>query len=182
MSRGPGRIERAIVDLIEKYPEGAWTTEDLCRLIYPTANRVEKKHRVAVIRAMRATTNKADDRYRDWRPLIAGTTGRTWILHNHANVMSYSLARIKAYNYRQWDGSAWVAGRTEEELLKRLQPGGQNHHLIIPGGAWDRHVRMHIAERDGDQETAEKLAAEQDMDFRVSIAGLRQALGSKAKF
>ncbi len=42
MSRGPGRVERAIYNLIEDHPDGAWTTEDLCRLIYPTANCVEK--------------------------------------------------------------------------------------------------------------------------------------------
>ena len=41
MSRGPGRIERALYDLFEEHPEGAWTTADLCRLIYPTANRVD---------------------------------------------------------------------------------------------------------------------------------------------
>ena len=174
MSRGPGRIERAIHDLFDKHPEGAWTTEDLCRVIYPTANRVEKKHRVAVIRAMKKIAGKADDQYRDWLSLVASSTGRTWVLHNFTNVMSYGLARLKADN-------GWNP-KTEEKLLERLQPGGRDHHLVIPGGAWDRHVRKYIAERDGDQETAEKLAAEQDLALQVATAGIRQALGSKAKF
>ena len=45
-------------------------------------------------------------------------------------------------------------------MLKRLQPVGDRYEYVIPGGAWDRHVRGYIAKRDGDQVTAEKLAAE----------------------
>ncbi len=153
MSRGPGRIERAIHDLIEEHPDGAWTTEDLCHLIYPAASRAEKKHRVAMLRAMKTIRDKSGDRHRDWRLLLAGSTGRTLVLHNFANVMSYGLARLKSDH-------GWFH-RNEEELLERLQPGGRNYNLVVSGGAWDRHVRKYIAERDGDQETVERLAAEQ---------------------
>ena len=81
MSRGPGRIERAIYDLFADHPEGAWTTEDLCRRVYPTANRIEKKHRVAVLRAVKTIMGKTDDDkayygFVDWRLLPAGSTGR----------------------------------------------------------------------------------------------------------
>ena len=50
MSRGPGRIERAIRALFDANPDAAFTTDDLCRACYP-ARRVEHKHRVAVWRA-----------------------------------------------------------------------------------------------------------------------------------
>jgi hypothetical protein len=55
MSKGPGRIQQCIADLIRAQPEGAWTTAALCRHIYdlPVDDMVEKKHRVAVIRAIR---------------------------------------------------------------------------------------------------------------------------------
>ena len=148
MSRGPGRIERTIYDLFDKHPEGAWTTEDLCRLIYPATNRVEKKHRVAVIRAMKKTTGKTDDRYRDLTCWQAETTGRTLVLFNNANVMSYGLARLKTDNYPSYvccksSRDSWLV-ETEEELLKRIQPGGRNHDYIVPGGAWHRHTQMYI--------------------------------------
>ncbi len=164
MSRGPGRIERAIFDLFDKHPEGAWTTADLCRVIYPTANRVEKKHRVAVLRAMDKVMDKKGDRYRDWDGFYFGFNG-AWarVLCNFANVKSYSLAKAKSLNDRRWrDGERRTL--TEEELLKSLQPGGDYYEYVIPYGAWDRHVREYIAKRDGDQETAEKLAAEQERE------------------
>jgi hypothetical protein len=50
MSRGPGRVQRSILALIKDEPDGAWTTEDLCRHIYGVRT-IEKKHRVAVLRA-----------------------------------------------------------------------------------------------------------------------------------
>ncbi len=161
MSRGPGRIERAIHDLFDQHPEGAWTTEDLCRVIYPTANRTEKKHRVAVLRAMKKIAGKTDALCRDWICWQAETTGRSLVLFNHANVKSYSLARLKL-DFCNCYASVRVRAyrRTEEQLLEQIQPGGRCHDHVIPGGAWDRHVREYIAKRDGDREIAEKLAAE----------------------
>jgi hypothetical protein len=50
MSRGPGRVQRSILALIKDEPDGAWTIEDLCRHIYGVRT-IEKKHRVAVLRA-----------------------------------------------------------------------------------------------------------------------------------
>ena len=87
MSRGPGRIERAIFDLFEEHPEGAWTTADLCRLIYPTANRVEKKHRVAVLRAMDKVIDKKGDQHRDWGWFYFGLKGAA------ARVLASTLGR-----------------------------------------------------------------------------------------
>jgi len=37
------------------------STSDLCQKVYPGANRIEKKHRVAVLRAMRKLASKRDD-------------------------------------------------------------------------------------------------------------------------
>jgi hypothetical protein len=51
MSRGPGRIQRVITDLLAAEPHGVWTVAQLCQLAYPK-QRVEKKHRVAMWRAI----------------------------------------------------------------------------------------------------------------------------------
>lgn len=59
MSRGHGHIQRGIIALIESDPEGAWTTADLCKHVYPEIDYrfdIEKKHRVAVTRALRKMT------------------------------------------------------------------------------------------------------------------------------
>jgi len=50
MSRGPGRVQKIITDLIASNPHGAWSAIELCKHIYP---RMERKHRIAVTRALR---------------------------------------------------------------------------------------------------------------------------------
>ena len=52
MSRGPGRVQKLIDGLIASDPHGAWSVTQLCKHIYPDAP-IEKKHRVAVTRALR---------------------------------------------------------------------------------------------------------------------------------
>jgi hypothetical protein len=51
MSRGPGRIQRAIIAAFKRYPKRSFTTDELVVLAYPGVRRIEKKHRVAVLRA-----------------------------------------------------------------------------------------------------------------------------------
>jgi hypothetical protein len=52
MSRGLGHVQRTILAMIEADPHGAWTVEEICRRAYPGA-KVEKRHRVAVLRAFK---------------------------------------------------------------------------------------------------------------------------------
>jgi hypothetical protein len=53
MSRGKGRVQQVIAALIEANPEQRWQIDDLCAQVYPGINRIEKKHRVAVARALK---------------------------------------------------------------------------------------------------------------------------------
>ena len=58
MSRGPGRVARGLKAIFEKAPEEIFTTEVLCRRVYRVA-KVEKKHRVAVLRALKGLANSS---------------------------------------------------------------------------------------------------------------------------
>ena len=120
--------------------------------------------------------DKKGDKHRDWFWFYCHSQNGACqrVLHNAANLVSYSLAKSKSSNSPDWVGDERRT-RTEEELLERLQPGGDRHEYIVPGpyGHWDRHVRMYIARRDGDQETLDKLEHEQDMNERISNAHLR---------
>src|ERR1700744_5497457 len=51
MSRGPGRVERAIKAAFDAEPNRVFTTEYLCTHVYAGATKIEKKHRVSLIRA-----------------------------------------------------------------------------------------------------------------------------------
>ena len=162
MSRGPGKIERAIRQLMADQPTGAWTVEDLCERVYTGINWVEKKHRVSVLRALKRAVH--DDV--DWILWTSDTIGGAVVLVNMSNVESYGLARLKSdwlHHYRSNDPRIheeriW----SEKDLLRCLAPGGRDHEYIQPGGAWHRHVQRHIAEQDGDQERLVRLSAEQD--------------------
>src|SRR5689334_8679562 len=59
MSRGPGKIQRRIAEALRAAPGGVFTVEDLANECYGLLDRpddatVEKKHRVAVLRALYA--------------------------------------------------------------------------------------------------------------------------------
>ena len=51
VSRGPGRIERAIEEAFTAEPSRAFTVEALALVAFQGVNRVAKKHRVATLRA-----------------------------------------------------------------------------------------------------------------------------------
>ena len=52
MSRGLGRIQRAIHALMVSNEHGAWLMSEICVHVYPEVNGIEKKHQVAVNRAL----------------------------------------------------------------------------------------------------------------------------------
>ncbi|MHB2165644.1 hypothetical protein [Alsobacter sp. R-9] len=52
MSRGPGRVQRAILALFSETPKAILSTAELCAAVYGTTP--DKRHRVAVLRALRA--------------------------------------------------------------------------------------------------------------------------------
>ena len=80
MSRGPGRVQRRIKKLMQLEPSGAWTVEDLCDRVFEGTHQIEKKHRVSVIRALRAVV--AGDP--SWHVLQPDRFGGTLILVNRS--------------------------------------------------------------------------------------------------
>ncbi len=162
MSRGPGKIERAIEAVFAAEPDDAFTTADLCDRVYPSLNRVEKKHRVAVIRAAKKVFGRTG-----WDCYRTEALGGTLVFYNPFDVMSYAIGRTKAdmfTNYRNNDRRIVDHWRTTAEGIRgTFEPGGEEHRLIVEGGPWWRHVQLNIAARDGDtSERAQALKAEQD--------------------
>ena len=60
MSRGPGRIERAIEAAFTAEPSRAFPVETLALVAFPGVNRLEKKHRIAVLRAAHKVAERLD--------------------------------------------------------------------------------------------------------------------------
>jgi hypothetical protein len=176
MSRGPGRIERAVVAILDGEPDNAFTTEDLCRRIYPGANRIEKKHRVAVLRAAQKVLERCDM----IQCFTSETVGGTRVYFNADNVMSYAMARLKADRMNCYTNDPrilwWGRRSTEADLRAKLAEGGDDHKYVVEGGAWRKHTQWRVAEieakRVGDTARLEKIRAEQEAHTAAVLASL----------
>src|SRR5215472_10864113 len=80
MSRGPGRIERAIKAAFDAEPARMFTTEYLCTHVYAGATKIEKKHRVSLIRAAKRVLQ----REHNWRMTRTHMPGAPFLFFNDA--------------------------------------------------------------------------------------------------
>jgi hypothetical protein len=147
MSKGPGRIERAIAGILDRSPDNAFTTEELCEKVYRT-KQVQRKHRVAVLRAA-ASLAKRRDTLGVW---VSDVLGSTKVYYTIDNVMSYGMARLKADNFHHYRSNDervnWYRDgpTSEKELRAELAKGGRDYERIKPGGSWWNGVKSTKAE------------------------------------
>jgi hypothetical protein len=173
MSRGSGRIEQAIIAAFTAEPDNAFTVAELCVRIYPNAGYVDKKHRVAIIRAAKSLSRRWPDL--GWRK--SETLGGQTIYFNADSIMSFAMARLKGDSLKNYDNQdpRVVNRASEEELRASLLKGGSHHKYIVKGGSWQRHREMWIARRDGDTARLKELEAEQERDLNQLAERLRSA-------
>ena len=103
MSRGHGKVQRAILAAFKAEPDNAFVLSELCERVYPGLNRIEKKHRNAVARAAKAIPSITYTR--------RGTLGCELVFYDPLNVMSYAMARLKSdelEHYRSNDARWFV--------------------------------------------------------------------------
>ena len=148
MSKGLGRVGRAIEAAFANEPDAAFDVDELCRLVYGVRwSHIEKKHRVAVLRTAKARPGL--------KYLRSERSGGMLIFYTPDNVVSYAMARLKGDRLED-------PYQTNTELRERLQRGGDHHRLIVPGGVWHLHTEIFKAERDGDTKKLKELQREQD--------------------
>jgi hypothetical protein len=171
MGKGLGTVGRAIEAALIAEPDNAFTVDDLCDRVFPGINRIEKKHRVSVIRAATSVAKRRAN-LSWWR---SEHLGGTMIYFTADNVMSYGMARHKSgflYHYRSTDRRRHGYERTEQQLRALLSEGGKDHRNVVPDGVWWRHVEMWKAEQSGDTKTVEKLQAESDSAKAALMASM----------
>ena len=154
MSKGPGRVEQIIEAVFASEPDNAFTIEDLCERVYP-GEPIEKKHRVSVLRAAKQVAKRCGE----IDTMTGEGLGGTLIFFDQYCVLSYAMARLKSSSSRANDKRRSLR-ENEADLRAKIAPGGADHELVVPGGAWWRHVEERIAKRDGDTERVEHLKAE----------------------
>jgi hypothetical protein len=202
MSKGAGRIERAIRELFDAHPDLAFITDELAEHCFPEAEAIERKHQVSVLRAAQKVVAPDPD-WRAWR--IEGQ-GRGWVFVNLANVQSYTLGRIiadRSYIYRSEKRALRRAGiwvrrgpGIRAKLVKSpygyiadrsklaevaVNGGDWVTRRKIDNGTWAKEVAEHIAYRDGDAGARAVIDAKREEDFQAWLAvgrGMAKALPS----
>jgi hypothetical protein len=183
MSRGPGRIERAIRQLLDANPDAAFSVDDLCRVCYPElepapvrqtnymrqwrANMVSmgrpvpepirafpRASRVAVWRAARHIV--ASDP--DWA-IFGGTDQRRAVLVNRASVTSRIMRRA-AYPTR------WRPHQEEIDLARiRLADPKERAQQ-------EKHTAQHIEVRDADPAERPAIIERQRAEWKAEAQRL----------
>lgn len=148
MSRGPGRIERAIEEAFVSNSSKTFSVEELCLVAYPGINRLEKKHRVATLRAAHKPARRLG-----WSGRRAERPGGEIVFFNLTDVRSYTLGKLRCT----------AAETSLSKLEERIDD--PNVYLsewknVQPGGCWYRHVEIHKAELRGDEFESARLRKE----------------------
>jgi len=185
MSRGRGKIQRAILAALAAEPDNAFLLSELCERVYSGSNRIEKKHRNAVARAAKAIPS-IDHRRRE-------ALGRELVFYDPLNVMSYAMANLKAdglgpgaayrnndyrpVKQRIWHGVDITSWRrydisSDQIFREMLAPGGNHHKCVVEGGAWWRHTEIRKARAQGDGEAAARLQAEIDAELAAIVSSI----------
>jgi hypothetical protein len=142
------------------HPSAVFTVEDLAIAAYPGINRVEKKHRVAVLRAAyKAFAGIGWSSYACERP------GGHILFYNPLNLRSYARARILA------DFSWWRCTLDEVDAMLDNRDGWPTKwDLVQPGGAWAIHVEINKAKAAGNAEEAARLRAALEASVAATLA------------
>lgn len=150
MSRGPGRVERAIEAAFRENPATTFSAAELCLIAYPGINRPEKRHRVSVIRAADKVASRLHWRYRH-----AERPGGENVYFNLLNVRSYAFGKLRcalAPNY--------IRLSDLEERVDNPDAYRSEWAKCQPGGVWWRHVEIHRADILGDADESALLREE----------------------
>jgi hypothetical protein len=162
MSRGPGRIERALAAIFDAEPENAFTSEELCARIYSTHGvPIQTKHHISLIRAAKTLAKR--------RPEIiwfrSQIRGSELVFARQDNVTSYTLGQLK----RTWGCRGW----DDDELRAILAAPSRFWAELVP--SWARDVEIFLAARDGDIAKTMQL---RDAAERERVAWLTRAFGT----
>lgn len=166
MSAGPGRIMRSIALIVDEEREDAHTIDELCARVY-VGEIIEKKHRVAAIRAMKNVVAQN----KELRLGAAGSRGSPLIIFRPCELLSYAMFRL-LHTYGPYKSKA--------VLRATIQPGGTNYHWTQPGGAWEREVQLAIAERDADHKAAHRIRESIDAELAQFMSLAREIASSLA--
>lgn len=177
MSKGPGRIEQAILQAFA-VSGVSYTVEDLFYLAYPEAPSMERKHRVAIKRACANICARTG-----WKKWRKDSRGGGYIYYDPCDVISYASARVKGMEGRYQSQDKWVRRHnpvTDADISAQISEGGRYYEDVIEGGVWWKHARMAQAKRDGDETLYRRLDGEINADLAAWASAFKGAFSKKS--
>lgn len=162
MSRGPGRIQRAIEDAFRQNPRATYAVDDLAALAYPGVNHIEKKHRVAVLRAGAAAAGACG-----WWYGWAERPGHPVVYCNPLDLRSYAT-----WNMRRDFIEGALTAKQIEAALDDPKAWHSRWSLVQPGGAWWQHVEINKARAAGNDTRADTMVAELNTSIAARLAAM----------
>ncbi len=176
MSKGPGRIERAIEAAFKSNPDGYFSVPDLAHLIYER-KEVTRSERVAIQRAAHRVAERLH-----WTTHRASKRGAELIFVNALSLRSYGFGWIRArhgggghHEYmRGLDGKImrgpWIT--ETERITKKFETDDD----MKPGGIFALQVEHNIAVVNGETERAAQIEIEIQRECEATWAALAEAL------
>jgi hypothetical protein len=164
MGRGPGRIEQAIEATFTRFPDQTFSTAELGLIVYPGINRIEKKHRVSIVRAADKVAKR-----------IAWSARRARAPAGAGGVVYYNLLNARSYRLGMLRAGIFSRSEPLRELEERLDnPDVRNAEWsdIQPGGVWAMHVEIH---KDLARNLAEGERLREELRRASKTRSLRQA-------
>jgi hypothetical protein len=125
MSRGPGRIQRVIADLVTAQPHGVWTVAQFCQLAYPK-QRVEKKHRVAMWRAIHRIELGPV-----WQ-LTERTDTESYLFNASSEASTLRLAFNRDRTYRKGNFEEWKQDEKHIDYAREAVQAFWHYHHASP--------------------------------------------------
>jgi len=147
MSRGPGKVERAIESAFRGDPTRTYTIEELARFACPAARTIERKHLVITRLAARRAAPRCH-----WIPIVWGSRGSAWNATRYVSLLDEATLMHwcgRPEEYKD-DLTGWLAEYARRHKL-------QNRHL-----RWRSQIARCLVA--GETEQAAQLQTQLDRD------------------
>jgi hypothetical protein len=148
VSRGPGCIQRVIEAVFRDNPSATYSAAELAALAYPGAVSIEKKHRVATIRAADAAAHEC----RWWRAPAERTSHV--IYGNPVNIRSYAMWKLRCMAQTNEHNPDQMAALLDDPNVPQSR-----WRWLQPGGWWWKHVEINKLREAGFEEEAQRQIA-----------------------
>jgi hypothetical protein len=173
MSKGPGKVERAIEKLLDKRPNDAFTIEQVCSYVYP-GQQIERRHRGAVLRAA-ANVTKRRPSLQIWK---SNSRGEKRVFVTADNLQSFGMGRLKTIG---WPYNVDYPDEKQRERMIRasMKKGGKHYEHVQSSGTWYQDVKSNQAEVKarlaGDKKALRRILAERERKEELISEEIRKA-------